>query len=393
MAVGMSGLTDRRQRWPGGGRRRGCGGDGGARVAAEQSCDDLLLPSREVHGQKVGPASCAMQDADISYEGTAYKRVDVGLDGTVDGFAAKVGDYKDYFTNSPDLVFPQTWGPRQVLFGVATYERAKGASMNIVYPADAARWNGRIFVTVHGRGRSFKEGNLKPWDKNFNPSTPLGDLDRYERLMVSKGYAVVKTNRTASEGLGEIKATLEDGTVVDSVAFNDIGALHHGLHRGGARAAPQAPRPRAGAYLHVRPFGGRPHRPRPQLHARAQRRARRQALLRRPAARRSRRGHVVSGGDEGRQGRAADERRRQGRVRAADRRRPPDVQQHLAAGAPRLDVVQLSREQAQQRAHPARPRASPTTGCTKCAAPATPAASRCPTACSAATCRTSTSRS
>jgi len=189
--------------------------------AAEQSCNDLLLPAREVHGQKVGPASCAMQDADISYEGTAYKRVDVGLDGTVDGFAAKVGDYKDYFTNSPDLVFPQTWGPRQVLFGVATYERAKGASMIIVYPADAARWNGRIFVTVHGRGRSFKEGNLKPWDKNFNPSTPLGDLDRYERLMVSKGYAVVKTNRTASEGLGEIKATLEDGTVVDSVAFND----------------------------------------------------------------------------------------------------------------------------------------------------------------------------
>jgi len=192
-----------------------------AQAASPKSCDDTLLPLREVKGHKVGPASCLMQDADIQYEGRAYKRVDVGLDGSVDGYAAKTGDYKDYFTNGPDLVFPQTWGARPVFFGVAKYERAKGAALNIVYPADAAAWNGRIFVTVHGRGRSFKEGNLKPWDKPFNPATPLADLDRYERLMVTKGYAVVKTNRTSSEGLGEISTTLEDGTVVDSIAFND----------------------------------------------------------------------------------------------------------------------------------------------------------------------------
>src|ERR1051326_7667119 len=165
-------------------------------TGAERSCNDLLQAPREVRGQKVGPASCVMQEADITYDGRAYKRVDIGLDGTVDGFAAKVGDYKDYFTNGPDLTFLQTWGPRQIFFGVAKYERAKGAAMNIVFPADASAWNGRVFVTVHGRGRSFKEGNLKPWDKAFNPSTPLGDLDRYERLMVAKGYAVVKTNRS-----------------------------------------------------------------------------------------------------------------------------------------------------------------------------------------------------
>ena len=184
-------------------------------------CSDQLLPPREVRGQKVGPSSCQMTEARITYDGRAYKRVDVGLDGTVDGFAAKVGDYKDYFTNGPDLLFPQTWGPRQVFFGVAKYERAKGASMVIVYPADASAWNGRMFVHVHGRGRSFKEGNLRAWDKNFDPASPVGDLDRYERLMLSKGYVLVHTNRTSSEGLGEITATLEDGTTVDSVAFND----------------------------------------------------------------------------------------------------------------------------------------------------------------------------
>lgn len=188
---------------------------------APASCDSFLLPPRQVRGKTVGPASCVMHAADITYQGRGYRRIDVGLDGTVEGFAAKVGDYKDYFTNGPDLTFPQTWGPRPIFFGVATYERAKGAGMVIVLPADRAAWNGRIFVTVHGRGRSFKDGNLKAWDKNFNAASPLGDLDRYERLMATKGYAVVKTNRTSSEGLGEIAATLEDGTTVDSIAFND----------------------------------------------------------------------------------------------------------------------------------------------------------------------------
>ncbi len=196
-------------------------GESEGRSPADQNCDTQLLPLRQIRGQKVGPSSCQMTEASITYDGRAYKRLDVGLDGTVDGFAAKVGDYKDYFTNGPDLVFPQTWGPRQVFFGVAKYERAKGASMVIIYPADASAWNRRMFVHVHGRGRSFKEGNLKAWDKNFDPSSPVGDLDRYERVMLSKGYALVHTNRTSSEGLGEITATLEDGTTVNSIAFND----------------------------------------------------------------------------------------------------------------------------------------------------------------------------
>ena len=185
------------------------------------SCDDLLLPPREAKGHKVGPSSCRMIETALTYEGRALKRLDVGLVGTVDGYLAKTGDYKDYFTNGPDLVFPQTWGPRPIFHGIAKYERAKGAAMVIVYPADKAAWNGRMFVTVHGRGTSFKDGNLKPWDKNLDPSNPVRDLDKYERLMVSKGYVLVKTRRTSAEGLGEITATVEDGSTVDSIAFND----------------------------------------------------------------------------------------------------------------------------------------------------------------------------
>jgi hypothetical protein len=162
-----------------------------------------------------------MQEADVTYDGRAFTRLDVGLDGTVDGYLAKTGDYKEYLSNSPALVFPQTWGPRPIFFAVAAYERDKGAAMTVVYPHDRSAWNGKVFVMAHGRGVSFKEGQLKAWNRHFDAAKPLDDLDKYDRLLLAKGYAVVHTRRTSTEGLGEIKATLEDGTVVDYAAFND----------------------------------------------------------------------------------------------------------------------------------------------------------------------------
>ena len=187
----------------------------GADLLAQTTCDASLLPPRTVRSHRVGPSSCLMRESDLTSDGRSYRRIDVGLDGTVDGYLAKIGDYKEYFTNAPDLVFPQTWGPREIVFGVAAYRRDKGAAMTIVYPAERAAWNRKIFVMVHGRGVSFKDGSLKPWDKNAD------DLDKYDRLLLAKGYAVVKTHRSTVENIGEITATLEDGTTVDYIAFND----------------------------------------------------------------------------------------------------------------------------------------------------------------------------
>jgi Alpha/beta hydrolase domain len=187
----------------------------------EASCDRFLLPLRQVKGKTVGPASCLMQETSATYEGRALTRLDVGLDGTVEGYLAKVGNYKEYFSNSPDLVFPQTWGPRDIFFGVAAYERAKGASVTIVFPRDREAWNGKLWVTAHGRGTSFKQGQLKVWTAYANAARPMDGLDRYDLLMLSKGYALAKTRRTSTEGLGEIITTLEDGSTVDYAAFND----------------------------------------------------------------------------------------------------------------------------------------------------------------------------
>lgn len=193
----------------------------------QASCDEFLLPLREVKGKKVGPASCLMQETDITFEGRTFRRLDIGLDGSVEGYLTKTGDYKEYLTNAPDLVFPQTADPadpadqRPVLFAVAAYRRDKGASMTVIYPIDKAAWNSKMWVTAHGRGSSFKEGQLKRWNKNLNTADPLSDLNKYDKLMLAKGYVLVKTRRTSTEGLGEIVATLEDGSTVDYAAFND----------------------------------------------------------------------------------------------------------------------------------------------------------------------------
>jgi hypothetical protein len=187
---------------------------------AASSCDSYLPAARDVRGQKVGPSSCLMQQASVTIAGRPFTRLDIGVDGTVEGFVTRTGDYKEYLTNAPDLVFPQTADEGQRFLTVAKYERAKGAAMTIVFPA-ASAWNGKAWVTVHGRGRSFKDGNLRAWDKNFDAARPTGDLNKYDMLMLSKGFALIKTHRTSSEGLGEIAATLENGTTIDDVAFND----------------------------------------------------------------------------------------------------------------------------------------------------------------------------
>lgn len=188
---------------------------------AAAACNEFLLPQRDVSGKKVGPASCQTLETPLTLEGRQYTRLDMGLDGTVDGYITKTGDYKEYLTNAPDLVFGQSGDEGARFLGIARYERAKGSGMAVIFPRDRSAWNGKMWVTVHGRGASFKEGGLKAWDKNLDPADPLADLNKYDKLMLSKGYALVKTKRTTAEGLGEIITTLEDGTTVDYAAFND----------------------------------------------------------------------------------------------------------------------------------------------------------------------------
>ncbi|CAN5875858.1 hypothetical protein BH23GEM9_BH23GEM9_07990 [soil metagenome] len=199
--------------------------DPAAAVQAAAPCDELLPPRREASGASVGPESCLMREAAITYGGQNYVRLDLGLDGTAEGYVTLEGTYHEYLTNAPDLIFEQAATPGQRLLAIARYERAKGAAVLLVFPRDTADWNGKLWVTAHGRGRSFRNGALKVWDRYLDADAPLAAFDKIDRVMLSKGYAVAVTRRTSEQGIGEISATLPDGSVVDWTAFNDNAAL------------------------------------------------------------------------------------------------------------------------------------------------------------------------
>ena len=82
--------------------------------------------------------------------------------------------------------------------------------MTLVHPQTG--WNGKLFVTVHGGTGSFGSGSRKPWDQNFDPVKPMGDLNKYEKAMLAKGYAVAVTKRNAAvSSPGDFSVTLDNG--------------------------------------------------------------------------------------------------------------------------------------------------------------------------------------
>jgi hypothetical protein len=84
--------------------------------------------------------------------------------------------------------------------------------MTLMYPESG--WNGKLFVMVHGSSGSFLTGSMKPWDQYFNASKPMGDITKYEKAMLAKGYAVAKTRRNAErDAPGDFLVTLDSGEV------------------------------------------------------------------------------------------------------------------------------------------------------------------------------------
>lgn len=189
------------------------------------SCDAFLPKARPVLDQSVGPETCRMFQAKLSYMGRDYVRVDMGLNGTAEGYVTQEGTYHEYLTNGPDLIFEQAATPGDRQLAIARYERLRGSAILLVYPQSRADWNGKLWVTAHGRGRSFRNGRLKIWDRYYDPKDPIAAFDKIDRVMLAKGYALAKTMRTSEQGIGEVIATLEDGSIVDFAAFNDNSAI------------------------------------------------------------------------------------------------------------------------------------------------------------------------
>ncbi|MBI4445532.1 MAG: hypothetical protein HY645_06430 [Acidobacteria bacterium] len=186
------------------------GGSLGAAPVDAVSCSNLMAPKRQVGEKWVGQEECLMTEVSFTQSGKSYRRFDIGLSGTLEGWVVKEGTRVFHFTSFPEFLFDQLGNKNPRFHGILRYEAEKGTSMTLVYPE--GNWNGKLFVTVHGSGGSFKQGTLKPWDKNLDPQRPLGDLSRYETGFLDKGYAVLKTHRNADmRHPGDYEVVLDDG--------------------------------------------------------------------------------------------------------------------------------------------------------------------------------------
>jgi hypothetical protein len=180
-----------------------------------RSCNEFLVPKQTIRGKQIGQEDCKLIETDLTLAGRRFRRMDMGISGTLDGYLAKEGRYNFYFGSNPEFTYAQAGNRNPLFYGIGRYDAEKGSSVTFLYPLEANTWNGKMFVTAHGAGRSFKTGTLARWDKNLNPANPLSDISKYERLMLEKGYAVAKTRRSTLMQGGDTVVTLEDGTVLD----------------------------------------------------------------------------------------------------------------------------------------------------------------------------------
>ncbi len=178
---------------------------------------EFLVPKKEVNGKSIGQEDVLIKEVVITDSDRRYRRLDVGVSGTVDGWVVKEGSalHRRQFETAPEFTFTQVGKVYRRFHGIVRYEASKGMGMTLIYPEGETGWNKKLFITVHGGSGSFLEGTMKPWDKIFDPSQPLGDISKYERLMLDKGYAIAKTKRNASSRTGDYSVTLDDGEILE----------------------------------------------------------------------------------------------------------------------------------------------------------------------------------
>jgi len=68
---------------------------------------EFMVPKKEVNGKLIGQEDVLIQEVVISDSGHQYRRLDVGVSGTVDGWAVKQDLFMPELASAPDFLYPQ----------------------------------------------------------------------------------------------------------------------------------------------------------------------------------------------------------------------------------------------------------------------------------------------
>ena len=69
------------------------------------TCFQFMAPKKNVNGQMVGQEECLMQDHGIVEPSRKYRRVEIGVTGTVFGWIVKEGARSNHFTSAAGFLF------------------------------------------------------------------------------------------------------------------------------------------------------------------------------------------------------------------------------------------------------------------------------------------------
>jgi len=203
-----------------------------------QNCNQFMVPKKLVNGKLLGQEDCRMQETTFIYQRRKYRRVDMGISGTVDGYSIKEGRRSKYFSDGPEFIFPQ-YGPhydhRDWVHGTAEYEGSAGVGMTVLYPDSETAWNHKLYVHIHERGFCAGEGSGSTALDRYHRD-PLRDVSKYDKLMLDKGYAVARSRQTVTGTTSTDQdvprcstVTLDNGTVLIDGNFTDHAGLHLGF--------------------------------------------------------------------------------------------------------------------------------------------------------------------
>ena len=69
---------------------------------------DFMAPKRDVHGLSIGQEDVLIEEVAFTDSGRQYRRMDVGVSGTLEGWVVKEGPRGNHFTSHPEFAFTQS---------------------------------------------------------------------------------------------------------------------------------------------------------------------------------------------------------------------------------------------------------------------------------------------
>ena len=67
----------------------------------------FMVPKKEVNGKFIGQEDVLIKEVSVTDSGRRYRRLDVGVSGTLEGWIVKEGLRSDHFASHPEFVFTQ----------------------------------------------------------------------------------------------------------------------------------------------------------------------------------------------------------------------------------------------------------------------------------------------